>query len=48
MGKLAKTVKCGARCKDFSKYGFCDRMVYIPPCWQHRGGAPVIIKKKKV
>lgn len=28
--------KCGARCKDFAEYGFCDRKVFQPPCYQHR------------
>jgi hypothetical protein len=28
--------KCGAACKDFETYGYCDRKVYQPPCWQHR------------
>lgn len=46
MGRLAKTVKCGARCKYFEEYGFCDRMVYNPPCWQHRGGATLKPKPK--
>jgi len=28
--------KCGAVCKDFDTYGYCDRKVYQPPCYQHR------------
>ncbi len=31
-----KTKKCGAKCKYFEEYGYCDRLVYNPPCWQHR------------
>lgn len=31
-----KAVKCGAKCKYFEEYGYCDRLVYDPPCWQHR------------
>lgn len=28
--------KCGAPCKDFDQYGYCDRKVFQPPCYQHR------------
>jgi len=34
--KKKKTKKCGAMCKDFETYKYCDRLVYNPPCWQHR------------
>lgn len=27
--------KCGAKCKDFPKYGRCDRMTRKVRCWQH-------------
>jgi hypothetical protein len=32
--------KCGAPCKDFDHYGYCDRKVYQPPCYQHRSVGP--------
>lgn len=35
--KKRTTKRCGAECKDFEEYGYCDRLVYDPPCWQHRG-----------
>jgi hypothetical protein len=31
-----QAVKCGAPCKDFDQYGYCDRKVHQPPCYQHR------------
>ena len=31
---------CGAVCKDFDAYGYCDRKVYQPPCYQHRSVGP--------
>jgi len=34
------TQKCGAVCKDFDQYGYCDRKVYQPPCYQHRTFGP--------
>ena len=27
--------KCGARCKDFDEYGYCDRLTKSKRCWQH-------------
>ena len=27
--------KCGARCKNFKDYGFCDRRTKGRRCWQH-------------
>lgn len=36
LGSCAPAQKCGARCKDFDTYGFCDRKVRQPPCYQHR------------
>jgi len=35
-GEEKKTKKCGAKCKYFEEYGYCDRLAYNPPCWQHR------------
>ena len=27
--------RCGAKCKDFETYGFCDRLTTNTYCWQH-------------
>lgn len=29
--------RCGEPCKDFEKYGFCDRKTSGGPCWDHGG-----------
>lgn len=33
--KEAALHACGARCKDFEKYGFCDRVTRAKFCYQH-------------
>lgn len=30
-----KAQRCGRPCDDFERYGYCDRYVYFPPCWDH-------------
>lgn len=30
-----ETSRCGVKCKDYEKYGLCDRMTYDEICWQH-------------
>ncbi len=30
-----KAHKCGVRCKNYKKYGKCDRKTFKKRCWQH-------------
>ena len=42
---MARAPKCGARSKNYKKYGKCDRRTWKKPCWQHRKRKKLVIHR---